>query len=64
MQGSFSVFLTLGLMLAALLTVFAGLGVMVKGGKVNEKYANTLMRLRIGLQAAALVAFAAYFFTR
>jgi uncharacterized BrkB/YihY/UPF0761 family membrane protein len=64
MQSSFSLIVLIGLMVATLLTVFIGLAVMVKGGKISAKHSNTLMRVRIALQAACLVAFAIYFFAR
>ena len=49
------------LMIIAMVAVFAslvvGLGSMVKGGAFNKKYGNKLMRVRIGLQALALLLF-------
>lgn len=41
-------------MLATAAVLFIGLGVMIKGGKFNEKHANKLMMLRVGLQAATI----------
>ncbi len=46
------------LMVATLVALIAGLVVMVRGGKVNFKYSNKLMQLRVLLQALALAAFA------
>ena len=39
------------LMIATLLVVIAGVVVMARGGKLNRKYSNKLMSLRVGLQA-------------
>jgi hypothetical protein len=38
--------------------LFAGLFVMARGGEVNRKYGNKLMRWRIMAQAMALIFFA------
>ncbi len=46
----------LGMALIAVLLVLAtGLVSFVKGGEFNRKYANKLMRLRVAVQAFALV---------
>ena len=46
----------LGLALIAVLLVLAtGLASFVKGGEFNRKYANKLMRLRVGAQACAVI---------
>ncbi len=51
----------IGLALAAVVAALAaGVVAMVRGGEFNKKYANKLMRLRIGLQALALVLFALF----
>ncbi len=51
----------IGLALAAVLAALvAGIVAMVRGGEFNKKYSNKLMRLRIGLQALALVLFALF----
>ncbi len=51
----------IGLALAAVVAALAaGIVAMVRGGEFNKKYANKLMRLRIGLQALALVLFALF----
>jgi hypothetical protein len=48
--------LLLALALIAVLVVLAsGLVSFAKGGAFNQKYANKLMRLRVGAQAFALV---------
>ncbi len=52
---SFGFVLLLVLMVAVLVVLFVGLGLMLKGGKMNEKYGNKLMVWRVGLQAAALL---------
>ncbi|MBM3583456.1 MAG: twin transmembrane helix small protein [Alphaproteobacteria bacterium] len=47
-----------GAALAATLTaLFAGIVVMARGGELNRKYGNTLMRTRIVLQGLAVVLF-------
>ena len=51
----------IGLALAAVVAALAvGIVAMVRGGAFNKKYGNKLMRLRIGLQALALVLFALF----
>jgi len=48
---------TILLVLALLITVgvlFSGLIVMARGGEVNRKYGNTLMRYRVVCQGVAL----------
>ncbi len=42
-------------LLATLGVLFAGLVVMSRGGEVNRKYGNVLMRWRVILQFTALV---------
>lgn len=42
-------------MAATLGVLFAGLFVMARGGEVNKKYGNLLMRWRVILQFSALV---------
>jgi hypothetical protein len=39
------------------LVLLVGLGVMVRGGAVNKKYGNWLMRARVAAQAAAVLLF-------
>lgn len=46
-------------MLAVLLVLIIGIVGMAKGGDFNKKYANLLMRWRVGLQAVALILFIA-----
>ncbi len=51
----------IGLALAAVVAALAaGIVAMVRGGEFNKKYSNKLMRLRVGLQALALVLFALF----
>lgn len=50
-----------GIALAAVLVVLlVGVGAMFKGGEFNRKYSNKLMRLRVLLQAVALLLFAIF----
>lgn len=52
-------FTLLGISLLAVLgTLIAGMVVMTKGGELNKKYGNKLMRLRVVLQGVALLLFA------
>lgn len=46
--------LVLVLMLATLVVLVVGLVLMAVGGKINQKYSNKLMTLRVALQAAAI----------
>lgn len=57
MSQAFSILMALA-MLATLAVLGMGLFSMIKGGEFNKKHANTLMRWRVGLQAAALILFA------
>ncbi len=41
--------------LAVVIVLMIGLGGFATGGEFNKKYANKLMRWRIGLQAVAIV---------
>ncbi|MEO1552152.1 MAG: twin transmembrane helix small protein [Pseudomonadota bacterium] len=41
--------------LAVVAVLMVGIGGFAKGGEFNRKYANKLMRWRIGLQALAVV---------
>lgn len=43
------------LCLIVLIILMTGIGVFTKGGEVNRKYANKLMRLRIIAQAVAVL---------
>ncbi len=46
----------IGIALVAVLVVLAvGIVAMFKGGEFNRKYGNKLMRLRVGLQALAVL---------
>lgn len=48
-------FLTLIVIFLALATVIAGNVVMIIGGKINKKWSNKLMTLRVALQALAIL---------
>ncbi len=50
----FTFFLMMLFMLMTLLVLITGLVVMVKGGKVNKKWGNKLMVLRVAAQAIAI----------
>lgn len=41
--------------LIVLVILMAGLGVFAKGGEVNRRYSNKLMRWRVGAQAVAVL---------
>lgn len=47
-------------LLGTLATLFVGLGVMSRGGAVNARHSNRLMRLRVAMQALTLILFMAY----
>lgn len=57
MSGLFVVFVVIA-MIATLGVLIAGIIGMATGGDFNRRYANKLMRTRVGLQALALVLFA------
>jgi hypothetical protein len=57
MNGFLAILLILA-MVATLGVLFAGLIVMARGGEVNRKYGNVLMRWRVALQFTALVVLA------
>lgn len=57
MNGFLAVLLIIA-MVATLGVLFAGLIVMARGGEVNRKYGNVLMRWRVALQFTALVVLA------
>ncbi len=46
---------------AVLVTLFAGLVGMARGGTFNERWGNRLMRARVASQGAALALLALYF---
>ena len=48
------ILLVLILMLAVVGVLIAGFVVMIRGGKVSEKYSNKLMFARVWLQAGAI----------
>jgi hypothetical protein len=54
MSGAFPVLIGIALA-AVLLTLVVGVLAMLKGGEFNARHGNRLMRLRVGVQFAALV---------
>ncbi len=46
-------------LVAVVLVLLAGIFTMAKGGEFNKKYGNRLMRVRVALQALAVLVFAA-----
>ena len=46
-----------------LLSLAAGLIMMVRGGSLNEKYGNKLMQARVTMQGVALLLFAIIYLT-
>ena len=54
-MDGFLVVLLIVALVATLGVLFAGLFVMARGGQVNKKYGNLLMRWRVILQFSALV---------
>jgi len=44
-------------MAGVLLVLFVGIGAMARGGEFNRRYGNRLMRMRVLLQAIAIVLF-------
>jgi hypothetical protein len=44
----------IGLMMATVLVLVIGIGLMARGGEANEKYGNKMMVARVALQGAAL----------
>ena len=56
MNSFFSVMMILA-MLAVLVSLGIGLFAMTKGGEFGRKYSNKLMRVRVALQAVALLFF-------
>ncbi|MFN8693447.1 MAG: HIG1 domain-containing protein [Holosporales bacterium] len=57
-----SIVILILLCLATLAVLLVGLLGMAGSGEFNKKYGNTLMRVRVGLQAATLAYFAFYVF--
>jgi hypothetical protein len=46
--------LLVGLMMATVLVLIIGIGLMASGGETNRKYGNKMMVLRVSLQACAI----------
>ena len=55
--------LTIILAVFTLLILIAGVFLMARGGKVNEKWSNKLMIARVAMQACALLALAVLYFS-
>jgi uncharacterized membrane protein len=53
--------IVLGLMLATVAVLIAGVLLMAKGGALNKKYGNKMMVARVGLQALTLALVGALF---
>ena len=51
-------------MLATVIVLFTGIIGFLRGGDFNEKYGNTLMRARVGLQFTALAILVVLFLTQ
>jgi hypothetical protein len=47
-------------LIAVVATLFSGLASMSRGGAFNLRHGNRLMRLRVGLQALAVLLFVVY----
>jgi hypothetical protein len=47
-------------LVAVVMTLFSGLTSMSKGGDFNRRHGNRLMRLRVALQALAVLLFVVY----
>jgi hypothetical protein len=54
-MGSLSYSLIIVISIATLFVLIAGIVFMAKGGKLNAKYSNKLMTMRVMLQAAAII---------
>jgi Hypoxia induced protein conserved region len=55
-------FLSIVLIVVVLIILLAGVVLMAVGGEANRRYANRLMRWRVGVQALAIVTLLAWFF--
>jgi hypothetical protein len=54
-MGSLSYSLIIVISIATLFVLIAGIVFMAKGGKLNAKYSNKLMTMRVMLQAVAII---------
>ena len=52
------------LIIATLAILITGISFMAFGGKLNEKYGNKLMALRVTMQALAILALLLMYFSR
>jgi len=59
---NFTFLLVVFFMLATLVVLLAGVILMMKGGKLNQKYSNKLMVARVALQGLAIAALALGYF--
>jgi len=59
---NFTFVLVIVFMLATLAVLLAGVILMMRGGKLNQKYSNKLMVARVALQGMALAALALGYF--
>jgi hypothetical protein len=55
---------TAAVILIVLIILMAGLGTFIKGGEFNRKYANRIMRWRVGAQAVAILMILIYVLVR
>jgi len=59
---NFTFILVIFFMVATLAVLLTGVILMMKGGKLNQKYSNKLMVARVALQGMALAALALGYF--
>lgn len=59
----FLIFLLIVACALVLLSLAAGLIMMIRGGTLNEKYGNKLMQARVTMQGIALLLFAIIYLT-
>ena len=60
-MGNAAVIIVLVLMVLTALVLGAGIFLMAKGGEANAKYGNKMMVMRVGLQAATIIALVLFF---
>ncbi len=53
-MGGMGAVLLIGLMLATLVVLIIGIGLMARGGEANRKYGNKMMVARVALQGCAI----------
>ena len=59
--SGFSLFIVMFFVLGTLLVLIAGIIVMGRGGKLDEKWSNRLMTMRVVMQAFAILTVLALF---